>query len=410
MSEGRTRLLVQGLAGAALVLHGTAAEANTEPAAAYDAQSVALGGTGVAYVHNGASMYHNPAALEGIGKLALTGVLSLSAPESTVPLNGPDTSVSSDATPFPLFLVGGAYRVFDSLVVGMAVYPSAGFGSVYKDVELGGQKVDLDQSVMMMEATPSVSVRLVEGLSLGVGYRIVYTKQSAEQLVPLPAPPGAPPGPPQFAETKVELSGTSFKGLNVGLFAQPFQDTRIGLSYRNRFDNHLEGTVSMMGREVEAEAEIGMPHSFRFGVAQALLDQRLLLVGEVKRSLYADSNKEIVTKMEGLPDMVVVLDWQNTWTVGGGVQYTLPSSLAFRGGYSAAESASSEDYASYYMTPPVLLHTVHAGAGYRLGAFDLGVAGFYSWGSKYVEPLPPTNAGEYSTKFIDFTVSISYLM
>lgn len=402
MRSRRVIVVAVLLAGVSWV---SGADANTEPAAAYDAQSVALGGTGVAYIHNGASIYHNPAALDGIPRLALTGVLSLSAPESTVPLNGPDTSVSSDATPFPLFLVGGAYRVLDRLVVGMAVYPSAGFGSVYKDVEVGGQKVDLDQSVMMIEATPTVSLRLVEGLAIGAGYRIVYTKQSAEQLVPVTTPAG-----PQFAETKVDLSGTSFKALNIGLYAQPFESTRIGLSYRNRFDNHLEGTVTMMGREVDAEAEIGVPHSFRFGVAQGLLGDALLLVGEVKRSLYADSNKEIVTKMEGQPDMTIVLDWQNTWTVGVGAQYTFPWALSLRAGYSAAESASSEDYASYYMTPPVLLHTAHGGVGYKLGAFDLGLAGFYSWGSKYVEPLPPTNRGEFSTRFLDITASVSYVL
>ena len=409
MSNRPARLVVQVLGAAAVVLYGASAAANTEPAAAYDAQSVALGGTGVAYIHNGASIYHNPAALEGIGKLAFTGVLSLSAPESTVPLNGTDTSVSSDATPFPLFLVGGAYRVLDNLVLGMAVYPSAGFGSVYKDVQLGGQTVDLEQSVMMMEVAPSLSLRLVKGLALGVSYRIVHTSQSAEQLVPVEVP-GAPA--PQFVETKVDLSGTSYKGLNVGLFAQPFEDTRIGLSYRNRFDNHLEGTVSMMGNEVDAEADIGMPHSFRFGLAQTLLDKSLMLVGEVKRSLYAESNKKIVTKMEGQPDMEVVLDWQNTWTFGAGVQYTFPCTFSLRAGYSAAQSASSEDYASYYMTPPVLLHTAHGGAGMRLGSFDLGLAGFYSWGSKYVEPIPEANAyaGEYSTKFVDFTLSVSYLM
>jgi len=383
--------------------------ANTEPPAAYDARSVALGGTGAAFVHNGASPFHNPAALEGIQKLSLTGVISPSAPSTTVPLNGPQTSVKSDASIFPLFLVGGAYRVTDRLVLGMAVFPSAGFGSVYKGVATPAGSVDLEQKVSVFEATPSLSFAITKQIAVGVAWRITHTSQSAEQLAPIPGPT------PTMGKLEVDMSGTSYAGAHFGLFARPTKTTRMGLTYRNRFTTHLEGTVSMAGQSNSASMDLPMPHNFRFGVAQELFDKKLLLVAELKRSLYAEANKEFVTTIQtpmGDQKMVIPLDWRNTWTAGFGAEYWLSKSWAARIGYSAAQSATPESRPSYYLPAPALMHTLHAGAGLRLGEFDIDAGGFYSFGGKDLTPAQTSpqdpNPGRYESTFAMGSLSVTW--
>lgn len=401
---------------AAMVVAGISqsALANTEPPAAYDARSVALGGTGAAYIHNGASVFHNPAALEGIEKFALTADLSLSRPTNTVPLNGPDTKVKSDPTTFPMFLIGGGYRLSKNFVVGLAVFPTAGFGSVYKGVMTPAGPVDLEQKMMMLETTPSLSFAITEGVAIGVGYRITYTTQTAEQLVPV-----GPPGPtgPAMGKLKVDLSGMNYTGAHIGLYLKPFKDTRIGLTYRNRFTTKLDGTVTINGASSDASTELPLPHSFRIGVAQGLLKSKLLLIAEVKRALYAEADKQLVTKIQaptGTQEMVIPLDWRNTWTGGFGVEYNFPGDWALRLGYSLSQSASSEKRASYYFPPPTLLNTIHGGGGVRLWQIDLDLGVFYSFGGKDVKPLQDSpqasNPGRYETTFLMGALSATWRM
>src|SRR5712692_7452950 len=143
------------------------ARGSTEPPGGYDGRSVAMGGTGAAYIHNAAAIYHNPAGLSGVERFTATVDLTGFSPRDTTPLNGDQSSVRSDFSVYPLFLVGAAYRVLDRVVIGVAAYPIAGFGSGYSKVSsLGGQ--DLNLGILFIEATPSVSIMLVDHLSLGL--------------------------------------------------------------------------------------------------------------------------------------------------------------------------------------------------------------------------------------------------
>ena len=48
--------------------------ASTEPPGGYDGRSVAMGGTGAAYIHNAAAIYHNPAGLSGVEHFTATAM------------------------------------------------------------------------------------------------------------------------------------------------------------------------------------------------------------------------------------------------------------------------------------------------------------------------------------------------
>src|SRR6266516_1205561 len=125
-----TRILLGAGVGCAL-LGGTEARASIDLAAQYDARAVAIGGTGSSYVENGASVFLNPATLDGVKNVAATVDLSPIGPALTTPLAGPESSVKSDSSFFPLFVGGGAFRLSDRIVVGLAVYPTTGFGATY---------------------------------------------------------------------------------------------------------------------------------------------------------------------------------------------------------------------------------------------------------------------------------------
>src|SRR5215813_6497430 len=95
------------------VLLPSAVFASIEPPGGYDGRSLAMGGTGAAYIHNAAAIYPNPAGLEGIERFSATLDFTGLSPRKTTPVNGDQTSVASDASFYPLFMVAAGYRLMD---------------------------------------------------------------------------------------------------------------------------------------------------------------------------------------------------------------------------------------------------------------------------------------------------------
>src|SRR6185503_15848911 len=103
------------------------------------------------------------------------------------------------------------------IVGGVAVYPTAGFGATYAKA-IGGE--DLSLSVAQLEAAPALSVKIIDGLSLGLSYRITYTRQSVHQ-----PPPLAP------MSTDVNLDGLNFFGIQAGLYFRPADVVHLAFTY-----------------------------------------------------------------------------------------------------------------------------------------------------------------------------------
>src|SRR5262249_23057651 len=149
--------------GCVLLVHGVA-YGSTDLPGQYDARAVALGGTGTSYIEKGSSVVFHPAPPHGVSKLARAAVILPLQATMTSPVLGAETTAKSDGSIFPLFLAGAGYRLSERVVLGFAVYPSSGFGATYANVAGGG---DLSLTLAQMEASPAVSYRLADDLSIG---------------------------------------------------------------------------------------------------------------------------------------------------------------------------------------------------------------------------------------------------
>jgi long-subunit fatty acid transport protein len=388
------------------VLEHSEASASTDPPGLYDARGVALGGTGSSYIENGASVYLNPAALDGIKTFA--GTLTLSPIKSTLktPVMGPPPAspVKSDSSFFPLFLAGAGFRLSDRIVAGLAVYPTAGFGATYKNITPTGD--ELSFSIAQIEASPAVSVKVAEGLSLGLGYRITYTHESAH----------TPATGPMMPAADLTLNGTSFFGLHAGVYYRPTDDLHLAFTYRSRVSSSLSGTTESGGAKLDTKSDFSAPDRFRVGASYALLDKQLFLAADVKYLLYSVSNKTLdttVTTPGGPVTQSQRLDWKDVIAFGLGVEYAVVPVVAIRAGYSLSTSATNETAPSPFTPPPGLLHGIHAGAGLKLPLLDLDLGGDYTFGSKTIAANPSypiVVPGEYSMGTLLLAVSGTYHM
>jgi len=380
------------------------AGATTDMPSPFDARSVGLGGTGASFIENGASVYLNPAALDGIKTFAGTLVLSPMQPTLTAPLAPPpmNTSVQADSAFFPLFLAGAGFRLSDRIVGGVAVYPTAGFGATYAKA-IGGE--DLSLSVAQLEAAPALSVKIIDGLSLGLSYRITYTRQSVHQ-----PPPLAP------MSTDVNLDGLNFFGIQAGLYFRPADVVHLAFTYRSRVDTELSGTSESGGMKFDTKSAFNSPNRFRLGASITPPGVPLLVAADIQYHLYAASNQTqdiTITTPGGPVTTTQRLDWKNTLAFGLGVEYAVAPIVPVRLGYSLSQSATPESTANPFSPTPGVIHGIHLGFGIKLPLIDLDAGGMYSFVSKTIDPSPSTMMvlpGDYKMRTLLFSVSATYHM
>jgi long-chain fatty acid transport protein len=407
------------------------ADASTELNGLFDARSMGMGGTGVAYLDSAGAIPTNPAALDQIKKLTLTlnGFLFISQPEAPYKVTHPNgmggtadyyETFRSKTILAPLFFLGGAYRLLDRVVVGAAFYPVIGQGTqaVYQpSPELMPQLEYKNKAALgLLEVGVPVSVRVLDTLSLAAMWRVTYMTQNVSTVLstrPVPNPVYA----------NIDVTGVNFAGLEVGLFYHPAPSLRLGLTYRNKVTVEGNGTTTTKN-PLAAGAPLVLPtiqpfsspHAFRAGIAISALDDKFLFATDVKYLMYAEAWKvlETTTIRDGKPMVQrTPAYWKDAYNVHLGAEYKLSDGLRVRGGYILATSATPEAYAKAFMAPPGVSHCFTAGVGLKVREdLDVDLAGSYVVLKSKIDVATPDNAGIgiYASHTGELSASATYHM
>jgi long-chain fatty acid transport protein len=372
-----------------------AALAWSRTAAAQDAQSLAMGATGTAYIDDGSAITFNPALLHQTGALTATLALAGASARLETPIAGPNTGFASAATPFPLALAGVHYRVNDRLVLGVAAYPSAGFGAKYENV-INAENVTL--TAASVEIAPSASFALRDELAIGVSYRVGYTALSA--------------GAPLFTTYETEsLSGTSLLGAQLGVFYRPLPSLRLGLAYKTKTHTSLSGSTDFNGQSYPTTSSIDWPHQLRFGAAWSTDDGALLVAVDALYAAFSDATQDVVLTQQypsGPKTLDEPLDWRDSFGLGVGAQYVALRRVPIRIGYSLVRSQTRDDAASYFSLPPGLLHGFHAGAGVNVARWSVDLGGFYQGSAHDVPVNTIANPGRFAARVVAVALSATF--
>lgn len=380
------------------------AAADPEAPLLYDARSAAMGGTGAAFLDNASAVFLNPASLDQIDTLSATLVLTPAFLQVTAPFSGPGSERDSTFGLAPFFLGGAAVRVHDRIVIGAGTFITGGIGSKFEDVEeVGG--ADIDLSVGLAEANLPVVVRIVDGLAVSAALRLGYGFQASTQVLP-PAGPGQPP-----AEMTQDMSGVGFPGFSFGVFAQPVDMLRLGLTYRTEMTIEFTGDTTIGGGPAqETTLDWTVPQAIRFGAAFSLLDDMLLIAADVKVQLYGATHETMVQDIGSGATALRVetqLDWETAITGHLGGEVAL-GAVDLRAGYVIGKGTTPDTTTGPFLPTPGILHGISGGAGFEVGIFDLGAAVTYQFvNHTQDDPTPNGGPGEYSFRAITSTLSAS---
>jgi long-chain fatty acid transport protein len=204
----------------------------------HGARAMAQGGAFAARATDGSAIYFNPAGLSFQTRPAVTLGATLISPNTTFygPL-GTSTQTSQVSQLFNPVNLYGTMPVDDRLAVGIGVNNPFGLGTEWP-MNWVGQFITLKVDLKTFFISPTVSYRLLDNLSVGVGVNyvtgtVLLRRAVSVTSVALPQTP--------VVNLDLAASGVSF---NAGVLYKPLPWLSVGASYRSETKLDADGTAT----------------------------------------------------------------------------------------------------------------------------------------------------------------------
>ena len=392
-----------------------------------------MGHVGTAMKLGAESMHFNPAGLVYMDKkVDLSFGASAVATDVTYRGEGGYHANTDNSISTPMHFYAGFNVWKDMIAAGLSVTTPYGSSLDWGNNWKGAAAVQ-DIALKSFVFQPTVSLQLLDGLSIGAGLMVATGNFSLSKAV-LPA--GYLAQFPAFGEAykdvvpvSVRLKGRSNVrvGYNVGIMWQPCKKIILGASYRskirmtvdngeaaltyanNAVQSAISGSVSMLDNGTFA-ASLPLPSNWNFGVSYMPTDRWIVsfdlqyvgwdaydrLVVDFKENMLNDNDQDLKK------------DYKNTFVYRLGAQWQALKTLQVRLGAYFDETPVRSNYYNPE-TPGANKLGVSAGLSYepvRNMTLDLAftfIKGFKRDGSyEYLPPLPAgTFSGEYeSTAYV----------
>ena len=387
----------------------------------YTARHQGMGGTAIGYVDDPSAAFHNPAGLQGVHGLSLLGDVSLILAHLTASPAAPASarSIQSQLTIAPMFMAAAAYRVQPWLTAGVALFPVASGGADYEYVLPGNRQYQVNETtIVFFELTPVISLNVpkdsfVPGeLAFGVGYRMTLLNFDRLQ--------GARDNPQGL---DLELSGSDFSGLRVGMQYRPIPALSLGAVYRNKIEVTARADEGTVLGNVANDVELPFVLPAQLGGGARIDVDHVGIAVDATYTFQSQNDSSLLSgTIAGNPVSVPnIFDWEDAVTLRFGFEYRLgpAEEVPIRVGYIHDGRVASRRYPSAFGTPPTSTQTFTFGGGYDAGNWEMNIALALRGGSTELQPeevAPPTEcptcgySGDYGIAatgiYLDFSTDI----
>jgi len=350
---------------------------------------ISAGGACVAKTGDYGAYYHNPAAANFVdsnsigGNFRLLDTTHLDLVDSDGNHDIEGTNTEGDIALAPT--LGGYHRFSDNLVLGL------GFGAPFAITadwtnDDGNHRYNMsDQSLFLIDLTPTLSFQVNEKLSLGVGLNVVTFKQlRLETLIPdsfgaalPPALGGAgviiptTPTSPIIGSITLETDSDANLGIppkDVSVSLDEFAVTvgaqyvindrlALGLVYRSETDVEWEGNINLsvpalsVNQNTDFSLDLDMPAHVQAGVAYDAIPDALTLSFDIQHTFWSDAKGlgstaviEFKDPLLGfINDLQLDYNANDATTYRFGAEYALSDNWSLYGGFAFDESIFDDD-------------------------------------------------------------------
>jgi long-chain fatty acid transport protein len=361
-----------------------------------------------AIAEDASTIFFNPAGMTYIQGTQAVGAIHLIKPNAE--FNNHD---SAPAAPRPLGGEGGDagdlafvpnfyYKrdLTDMLKFGLGVNVPFGLKTEYDDNWLGRFQ-GIKSELKTVNINPAIAFKVNDQLSLGFGVSAMWAQAELTSAVNA--------GPVE-STSKVKGDDWGF-GFNLGAIYQATLDTRIGIAYRSKVEQHLKGDSKspftalnpLPNRTLNTDvtADVTLPESFSASVFSRL-DNKWDLMGDITWTRWSQFDELRIVRDNGTNSTLTATqeNWNNTMRYSVGLNYHYSDTLKLRTGFAYDEEAISTQFRTVRI-PGNDRKWLSVGASYSLSPasiIDIGYSHLFISDAKINDdqrvPVPPSPTGK----------------
>ncbi|MFO7817236.1 MAG: OmpP1/FadL family transporter [Thermodesulfobacteriota bacterium] len=321
----------------------------------WSARGNALGGTLVGRADDASAVAYNPAGMTQLnGTQAMAGLSAIAPQVDVVTKNGgkSETTAGEDN----IWLPPHAYlttQLGERYWLGVGVFSRFGLGTEYSDSWPGRYNTTY-AGIQSVSVNPNLGIKLTDDLSFAVGVEAMWFEFTQEKYIE-----GRRLGGSDF---KAKLKGDSVGyGFNAAVHYAPVDWLKMGVVYRSEVSQSVEGNadfaVSKQPATVKAyfpddcgaHGDITLPDSWTLGIVVRPLDNLSIEADAVRTgwSSYNELKMHYDKPVRGSKISSTPKDWNDTWRLQFGVEYSVNDMWDLRASYIYDESPIPDKTVDY---------------------------------------------------------------
>jgi len=310
----------------------------------------------------------------------------------------------------------------ENFVAGIGVTAPNGISSEWEEDSFA-RYVDTFSELILIDINPSLSCKVNDNLSVGLGVSYYYSTATLESMVDygsLIGFPGAFDG-----KNKLEGKGNTW-GYNVGILYKPNERHSFAATFKSPITVDYKGETEFtdipffmgLGSSFDSDAEtsIDFPAVVVLGYAYRPIDRLKLEFNLDWTNWETLDSIEVDFESPLLNDVTYDYEYKNTFAYKLGLEYLVNERLSMRGGYIYNENATSEEKWRPSL-PDTNSHFLTFGFGYAMDRFTIdGALELVFYEDREIDNNVDNNEtltsssidGEYENFGVAFAVGITY--
>lgn len=261
-----------------------------------------------------------------------------------------------------------------SIKVGLGVSAPFGLKTEYDDDEWVGRFHADESELKTVNINPSIAYKVNDQLSFGAGVSFMRAEATLSRAVNF--------GPGGVGDIEIEGDDWGF-GFNLGAIYQLTPDTRLGVAYRSKVKQELEGDAKFTrpalvpnagaAADGDVTAKVDLPENVSFSLFSKV-NSKWDVMGDVTWTRWSRFKELRVLRESGETLTVTPENWENTMRYSIGTTYHYNDSIKLRAGLAYDEEAIKDEFRTARI-PGNDRKWLSLGASYKLtpaSTFDVG--------------------------------------
>lgn len=293
-----------------------------------------------AIAEDASTILFNPAGMTYINGTQAVGALHLIKPNAefknkgTLGVIGDEGPNAGDLAFVPNFYFMTALT--PSIKAGIGVNVPFGLKTEYDNQWLGRFHA-VKSELKTININPSVAFKVSDQLSLGLGVSAMWAEAELTRQVFTGGP-----------EPEVRIKGDDWGfGFNLGAIYQATADTRVGIAYRSKVKQELDGKAKfqapLAGLSTDVTAKVDLPESFSASVFSRL-NSKWDLMADVTWTRWSRFQELRILRNNGTTLTVTPENWENTMRYSIGINYHYSDTVKLRAGLAYDEEAIKDAF------------------------------------------------------------------